>query len=137
MCPWGLQAKADDGRIGPVMKGTGWMTNNKRIAEVVSARCPGGHQHVSLKGGGRAKRAQEYTVALRRAILQALKEELEDAGYINSVTGTGPVPDEDITLFKPDARLGSSSSEEWFWDDVNGGWLDSTKVREARQEELA
>jgi len=137
MCAWGLESTDDAGRTGPVKKSTGWMTNSRRIAEVLSARCPGEHEHVSLLGGGRAAKAREYTKPLRRAILQALRDELQEIGEINAFTGTGPVPDEDIQLFKPDAPPYAPSSDEWFWDDVNGGWLQSKLVREAREEEMA
>ena len=117
-------------------KTTGWMTNSRRFAEVLSARCPGDHKHVSLLGGGHAAKAKEYTKPLRRAILQALRDKLEEIGEINALTGAGPVQDEDIELFKPDAPPYAPSSDEWFWDDVNGGWLQAKMVREAREEEM-
>ena len=90
-----------------------------------------------LLGGGCAAKARGYAKPLRRAILQALRDELEDMGEINALTGIGPVPDEDIVLFKPDAPPYASSSDEWFWDDVNGGWLPAAEVREARKLEMA
>ena len=48
MCVWSLEAIDKYGRTGPAEKPTGWMTNSRRIAELLSARCPGGHQHVKL-----------------------------------------------------------------------------------------
>ncbi|CAK0841849.1 unnamed protein product [Prorocentrum cordatum] len=114
MRAWGLELKGDDGKVGPVKKSTGWLTNNERLAK-----------------------AQSYTPSLRRAILQGLKEELEVAGEINSFEGVGPVPDEEAQYFKPDAPPGAAESDNWYWDDVNGGWLDPAGVRAARQEELA
>ncbi|CAK0906615.1 unnamed protein product, partial [Prorocentrum cordatum] len=114
MCAWGLELKGDDGKVGPVKKSTGWLTNNQRLAKV-----------------------QSYTPSLRRAILQGLKEELEVAGEINSFEGVGPVPDEEAQYFKPDAPPGAAESDNWYWDDVNGGWLDPAGARAARQEELA
>ena len=137
MCAWGLEAEDQKGTTGPVKKSTGWMTNNRRIADVLSARCPGRHTHVSLLGGGRAKKAQKYTRSLRRAILHALRDELEEIGEINAITGAGPVPDEDIELFKPDVPPYSPNVDEWFWDDVNGGWLKAAQVQIARGEELS
>ncbi|CAK0860922.1 unnamed protein product [Prorocentrum cordatum] len=137
MCAWGLELKGDDGKVGPVKKSTGWLTNNERLAKVLAVCCPGGHRHVPLLGGGRARKAQSYTPSLRRAILQGLKEELEIAGEINSFEGVGPVPDEEAQYFKPDAPPGAAESDKWYWGDVNGGWLDPAGVRAARQEELA
>ncbi|CAK0837809.1 unnamed protein product, partial [Prorocentrum cordatum] len=137
MCAWGLGLKGDDGKVGPVKKSTGWLTNNERLAKVLTVCCPGGHRHAPLLGGGRARKAQAYTPSLRRAILQGLKEELEIAGEINSFEGVGPVPDEEAQYFKPDAPPGAAESDKWYWDDVNGGWLDPAGVRAARQEELA
>ena len=65
-----------------------------------------------------------------------MRDELEEMGEINALTGAGPVPDEDIELFKPDAPPYAPGGEEWFWDDVNGGWLPATEVREARRLEM-
>ena len=41
----------------------------------------------------------------------------------------GPIPDEDDRLFmkKQEELIGE------YWDDVNGGWLDSEKVKQARR----
>ncbi|CAK0875118.1 unnamed protein product [Prorocentrum cordatum] len=125
MCAWGLELEGDDGKVGP------------RLAKVLAVCCPGGHRHAPLLGGGRVRKAQSYTPSLRRAILQGLKEELEIAGEINSFEGVGPVPDEEAQYFKPDAPPGAAESDKWYWDDVNGGWLDPAGVRAARQEELA
>lgn len=135
-CACGLGLAGDDGKVGPVKQSTGWLTNCRRLAEVLSACCPGGHQHAPLPGGGRAKKAQAYAPSLRRSVLQALKEELEDVGEINSVTGAGPVPDEDIELFRPGAPPGSTNPDEWYWGGVNGGWLNADGVRVARKEEM-
>eukprot|EP00959_Pyramimonas_sp_CCMP1952_P353817 7413061-Pyramimonas_sp.AAC.1 len=39
MCSWGLNARSETGDLEPVMKGTGWMTNNRRLAELLGRRC--------------------------------------------------------------------------------------------------
>ena len=103
MCCWGLRATDDKGREGLVRKATGWLTNNERLATLLSRRCTGDHQHVSLLGGGRASRAQQYTLELRRGILGVLRDELVDAGELNSITGAGPVPEEEIEYWLRDA----------------------------------
>ena len=48
----------------------------------------------------------------------------------------GPVPEED-EYWDTDAYEGfTDEAKQEFWDDVNGGWLEAGKVRQARKEEM-
>ena len=87
MCPWGMTSTDVDGSTQLVLKATGWATNSKRIAQVVSKQCdnPGKsedlqHRHATLTGG-RAKACEVYPVALVKAILEALLLEMEERMY--------------------------------------------------------
>ena len=66
---------------------------------------------------------------LLTAILEGIKQQMLEDGQISELElhSAGPVAEE------PDMPSG-----EWedFWDDVKGGYLDPTLVREARQEEI-
>ena len=62
-------------------KPTGWLTNNKTVAERLSKVCSKDHVHRPVfgngPGGSRAKQAQEYPVELVRTILQAYADTID------------------------------------------------------------
>eukprot|EP00959_Pyramimonas_sp_CCMP1952_P182706 3820993-Pyramimonas_sp.AAC.1 len=103
MCSWGLKAENENGEMEPVMKATGWMTNNIQLAELLSRRCNGKRKHAQLMGRNKVRGAKSYTMKLKKAILKVLMQELERIGELNSVTQAGPIPDEEIEYWMPDA----------------------------------
>ena len=69
-------------------------------------------------------------VTMMRHIIQAVRGEL-GAEYLFTMEA-GPVPtiDDRLWMKQQEAHF------EDYWDDVNGGWLEPSKVRAARKEEL-
>eukprot|EP00973_Karenia_brevis_P014279 1945027-Karenia_brevis.AAC.1 len=101
------------------------MTNSRRIADQLSTACDGNHEHQALIGG-RAKEAAIYPRELCEAIIQGLKEEMEDEkGYIMNLV-------EDIVR-----RNTEEDEGDYYIDDVYGKVLDTERVREARRKEMA
>ena len=132
MCVWRLAPKY--GAKGEfIRKRTAWLTSSAELARVLSQKCPGNHRHVELTGGGRTAAAARYPPKLVEAILKAIKVQLEkdDDQYVQHAFSAGPVAEQS---FPADASWFAGG--EQYWDDVNGGWLDPTKVKAARQEEL-
>eukprot|EP00959_Pyramimonas_sp_CCMP1952_P389508 8162021-Pyramimonas_sp.AAC.1 len=101
-----------------VMKATGWMHNNRQLAEFLSRRCKGKHKHTQLMGRSKARGAKSYTTKLKKAILKA-----------------GPIPDQEIEYWMPDAPY-DGVAENGFWDDVSEGRFESELVRGARKLEM-
>ena len=64
------------------------------------------------------------------AVLKSLKHELMQKGELSSAEASisGPIPEEPF--------VDQEEFQEWYWDDVNGGWLPPDKVREARMLEM-
>eukprot|EP00959_Pyramimonas_sp_CCMP1952_P180579 3775648-Pyramimonas_sp.AAC.1 len=60
---------------------------------------------------------------LKKGIHGVLRQELVRIGELNSATLAGPVPDEEIGFWMPDAPP-DGVAESGFWRDVNGGRLD-------------
>ena len=65
-----------------------------------------------------------------KAALRWLKAKLVRSGELGSTEAntSGPVPEEPF--------VNQTEFEEWYWDDVNSGWLAPEKVREARKLEM-
>ena len=133
MCKWEMKANDVAGNEGYVRKETGWMTNSPVLAEILQGECSnkqGGlwHRHVRLIGGI-ARGAAVYPPKLVNAVLKGLKEQMVEDGSLSAVDAyaAGPVPEE------PSMPAGN-----WYqyWDDVNGGYLDSEGVLKARQLEM-
>ncbi len=134
MCRWEMTAtdrKVWPHRTGYVRKETGWMTNSKELAELLEGICSNvdgsrpWHKHVHLIGG-LGKAARIYPPKLVEAVLKVLHSMLRESGELSAVEefAAGPSPAE------PEMPSG-----EWqeFWDHVNGGYLDTEKVQEARR----
>ena len=68
MCNFGMTSSDAEGE-GLVRKWTKILTNSREVAKRVARRCSGDHRHVNLIGG-RAKRAQIYPRAFRRAFCE-------------------------------------------------------------------
>ena len=73
-CGFGQGAWGKDG-WGPVAKATGWMTNSLCVAQRVGVLCTGDHEHVHLVSGC-ANATERYPVALVKAILKGIRDEL-------------------------------------------------------------
>lgn len=136
MCRWDMRAEDKRGLQGEgfVRKETGWVTNCPAIAEVLEGVCSNydgsrpWHRHIHLIGG-LAKAAQVYPPKLVAAVLKALKRQLIEDGELNALDSfaSGPYPEHPLI-----------EEGEWntFFDDVNGTWLNTTLVKEARKEEI-
>ena len=55
ICASGMVDGEDDGNPGHTRRHTGWLTNSRAIAAVLSKARPGGHRHVRSMGGERTK----------------------------------------------------------------------------------
>ena len=67
------------GYVGLACKATGFVTNDKYIAEAVNRHCFGGHEHIQLPSG-RAKSCEKFPPRLIAAILRALRQSMRAAG---------------------------------------------------------
>ena len=148
MCRWQMESSDLYGK-GLVYKMTRWMTNSRRLAEVLEGVCSNSgnrtwHRHVNLING-RARAAQIYPPKLVKAILVAMRRQLEDDGEFNQTLNAveaGPVPDAVPVIDEEEEKFNQlpEASEEWegpIIDANTGAVLDPKKVKEARDEELA
>lgn len=77
MCEYGMNVTGE----GLNLKPTGILTNSPKIAEQLSRRCRGTHEHVQLLHG-LGKKAQVYPEGFCKAILRGLATQLkEDEGF--------------------------------------------------------
>lgn len=147
MCRWSMQSE-DAGGKGLVYKMTRWLTNNRRIAQVLNGVCSNSkgktwHRHVHLING-RARAAQVYPPKLVRAILEALKQQLVDDGEYNQSLdslGVGPVPDSTPVIDEEEEAFKHLPAADTplrgpIYDSNTGAELDPEKVAVARREEL-
>ena len=63
--------------VRPARKRTKFASNAMHILEQLDRRCEGSHQHMHLVNG-RAKKMEEYTKEMTRAICIGLKRQLKD-----------------------------------------------------------
>lgn len=135
MCCWKMVLKGRE-QEGYVRKPTVWLTNSKKLAEVLNQICgettPCLHRHVRLIGGV-AKQAQVYPDRLVRAVLQGLREQLLSDRSLSSFESlhAGPSPHEELWNEEEFAQ-----QEEEFIDAAAGVLLDPQMVQKARAEEL-
>ena len=67
-----------------VKKPTKWMTNCSLLANLLSVRCTGGHEHSKLEGSKRTAQASKYPTSLVQGMLNVvrkLKTRLVDANH--------------------------------------------------------
>ena len=71
-------------------KPTGFLTNSPNIAEQLSKRCDGSHEHGVIlgnnKGGNRARQAQAYPRLLVDAILRGYRQQLNETTEVHLTT---------------------------------------------------
>ena len=135
MCRWKLVQRDEEGEAY-VRKETGWLTNSRRLAQLLGGVCEnqtGGpwHRHLHLVGGARTRAAQVYPPALVQAVLESLRDQLVENGGLNAVDllAAGHAASEAQPI---DAEMW----EDFFWDDVNGGYLSTSLMRAARALEI-
>ena len=137
MCRWEMTAtdkRACPPRTGYVLKETTWLTNCPALAKILAGICSNKdgskpwHRHVQLIGGIAAG-AAVYPPALVRGVLKGIKEQMIEDGNLSSVEAyaSGAVAEEPLMM---------EDDLEEFWDSVNGGYLQTERVREARKEEV-
>jgi len=111
-----------------------WITSSEEVANSLRnfACQPSGSQRQAVRCGDTV--VLQYPAALLKDIFKATLQQIrEDRGAHGMCSyDAGPIPDEDDRVFmkKQEELIGE------YWDDVNGGWLDTEKVRKARKEEL-
>ena len=75
---YGLETEGEKGQgLKTARKRTRFMTNCPGIAEELTKKCHGGHQHQELLGCDRAAKAAEYPEPLCRVTRQGLVKELK------------------------------------------------------------
>ncbi len=142
-CQYGLTSVDEQGP-GAARKTTRFLTNSPHIAAELDRKCPGNHRHVHLVNG-RAAAAQRYPKDLCEAIcrgaaaqLRAKKplqsrdaretqERIKERALEESLRRKGLGVQEICTMTHQGAEA---------WDDVKNVWLDPSKVKEARKEEM-
>ena len=127
------------------------MTSSPVLAKILAGVCPNDsgsgiwHRHITLLGGKRTVKAQEYPPKLVDAILRGLKQQLrEDSRQLNSMCA-GPTAD-DPEVWQDEqwseSAIGDSengygfASESVFYDSISEKPLDTKAVQSARQLEL-
>ncbi|CAK0899207.1 unnamed protein product [Prorocentrum cordatum] len=131
MCRWGMKlTNPRSGQEEFVRKETGWVTNHPGLARRLQGTCSNvdgraeWHRHITLVGGI-ARFAKVYPPKLVEAVLEELKDTLDDVGELSTaqVQQSGPVP---VDAAVPPGDWTS------YWDDVNGGYLEAGLVAQAR-----
>ncbi|CAK0882435.1 unnamed protein product [Prorocentrum cordatum] len=131
MCRWGMKlTNPRNGQEEFVRKETGWVTNHPGLARRLQGTCSNvdgraeWHRHITLVGGI-ARFAKVYPPKLVEAVLEELKDTLNDVGELSTaqVQQSGPVP---VDAAVPPGDWTS------YWDDVNGGYLEAGLVAQAR-----
>ena len=89
----------------------------------------GWHRHIELING-RAKLAQVYPPKLVQAILWTIRNKILETSAVSAVELDAGGP----TAEQPE--LWQEVDYETYWDDVNGGFLDTKMTRDARKLEL-
>ena len=131
MCQFGMQQESKNGEILPIMKPTRWLSNSPYILNILSRRCARDHHHQVLIGG-RAQQAQVYPEALCCCILKGLRRQLNADGVLSN-RFVGSIDPEEENL----SDVMNEYSDTWGeYYDVSGNALESSRVREARAEEI-
>lgn len=143
-CCYGLAAIDDDGP-GLVRKTTKFLTNPPCVAKELRRRCIGGHKH-ARHVHGREVAAQVFPAELRAAVRRGIRRQIasrlvtrsRDERELKLMVESDAV---EGNIRREGLGVGEISSlvhqGEACWDDVKGGWLDPSQVRQARQEEMA
>ena len=104
----------------PVKKPTKFLTSSSRIAQRLSKRCPGDHEHCLLKGGNRCSRAQVYPDGLCQEMVLGYKEQMADelgshANYLDN-DDDGELHFNETPCSALGREWGLNNLEMW-WDD--------------------
>jgi hypothetical protein len=142
-CQYGLTSKDELG-VGAARKATRFLTNAPYIAEELNKRCPGDHRHVHLISG-RASGAQRYPHGLCAAFCRGAanqlrkkkplepRDEREIRERIKERTLEEKIRRKDLGVQEISTMTHQDTEA---WDDVKQVWLDPSKVKEARAEEM-
>ena len=113
------------------MKPTRWLSNSPYVLNILSRRCARDHHHQVLIGG-RAQQAQVYPEELCCCILKGLRRQLNADGILSN-RFVGSIDPEEENL----SDVMNEYSDTWGeYYDVSGNALESSRVREARAEEI-
>ena len=147
LCQFGLTSWTAEGEEALVKKQTGFLTNSRHLAELLSRRCDGSHKHQHLLGEGRAAAAAIYPERLVSAIMTGIAREAADPqgrliASVESKWSSGDVNVYEISetmreICTLQAHCDDTNSDwEQYYDDVSGQSLDASDVRAARAEEI-
>ncbi len=147
-CQYGQQGGTED----PVKKPTRWLSNSEEVLRMLDGKCVGRKGHCSRAKGGKhvlcegkiARRAAEYPVALCKAIIQGVRNQLREDGRLRiGYIGILPQDDEDAPAQRTRRRVEKiynvtieDDKVEQFFDSVTGQPLVAELVKEARRKEL-
>ena len=109
--------------MAPCRKPTGFMTNPKHLAHLLSDKCDGKHRHAVLLGG-KSTFAEVYPIKLSAAILRGMVQQLREDGKFDSHSCLFAVCEE-------------APVQPEYYDDVTNLPLDPALVRQARADEMA
>ena len=125
-CEYGLRSRDERG-VAPAMKPTRLITNMPHARVTLSKRCSKMHRHVQLMNN-RARSAQQYTLELCRAMVQALQIELTHNVELYDVG--------EETHWEDNLHEDQDEKYNGHWDENSGRPLDPIKVRRGREKEL-
>ena len=133
LCMFGLATPGSrPGEQVAARKRTKFLTNSVEVARALERRCDGSHPHQLLLNG-RAKRAEEYTEELCKAMCKGIKDQMmldqTQTKYLLKVDANDKVeevPEEEYV----------HEDTKWAWDDITGKVLNPTDVKRARLTEM-
>lgn len=137
MCAFGLVVRDRDGKEGPALKPTRFITNSVAVHRELQRRCRGCKEHVPLEGKSRTTAAARYPKELCRAVCRGVRDQMrmDPAGIMSMLSLADSSDDGD------DDHLDSIEHEEHDWgqyyDDMSGSVLRADLVQAARREEIA
>ena len=74
MCAFGMTSTDDEGRVGPVLKPTRFLSNSPPMLRRLSKLCKRDHVHQKLEGGKRTQMSSFHPLPLLKAILQGITD---------------------------------------------------------------
>ena len=114
-CMLGMATTDNRGEAAPAKKRTRVITNSKHVAAALRiCQCNGLHSHVQLTSG-RAKKCEEYPQAFAEIIVLALKREIADVEWLETIRGqvVGSITDVTEPMLNLIQATESGSSQGW------------------------
>ena len=156
-CMYWLVTPDSEGKPMPAKKPTTFMTSSRQMADLLTRRCDGKHQHQPLVSG-RCKNAAFYPLKLVHTILQGIRntkdaeDALREAGnserdminFINGFVDNSPVIDKKIPTSQIPKVAGGHMTVTYnpnnfrtkYVDEYTGEALDQSLISDAIIEEL-